>query len=45
MLELNQVLLSVLVGIVSAIIYSLRTVVMMDKKLDRIIKHLHIPEK
>lgn len=38
----TQVMLSVIIGVLMAVVYTLRMLVLMDKKMDRIMKHLGI---
>ena len=41
-MDYTQIILSVIIGTLMALVYSLRMIVIMDKKIDRIMKHLGI---
>ncbi len=42
MATIEQILLSIIIGTLAAVVYTLRIVVQMDRKLDMIIKHMHV---
>ncbi|MFH1649870.1 MAG: hypothetical protein ABIA93_04940 [Candidatus Woesearchaeota archaeon] len=39
MTDYTTVMLAVIIGVLAAVVYTLRTVVAMDKKIDKLIKH------
>ena len=44
-LGLNEVTLSINIGVLAAIVYTLRIIILVDKKLSKIMEHQGISEK